>query len=157
MPSTHKRVIVRKFSRDTLSGYLAPSAFVSDGKLELLNTSGNLVLVDLKEIKAIFFVRDFSEAEFTRKTFTSRPRTEGLWIRASFKDNDVLEGIMANDLTMVGPDGFLLNPPDTRGNVQRIFVPKTALTSFSVLAVIGGPQTRRRAKVEEGQPELFAE
>jgi hypothetical protein len=158
MPSTHKRVIVRKFSRDTLSGYVAPAVFVSDGKLELLNTAGNLVFVSLDEIKTVLFVRDFSDAEFTRKTFTSRPRTEGLWVRLKFKDNDMLEGLMPNDLNQIGSDGFLLNPPDTRGNVQRIFVPKTAVTQANVLAVIGGSQTRRRpAKAEEGQPELFSE
>jgi hypothetical protein len=159
MASTHKRVIVRKFSRDTLSGYVAPSAsFIANGKLELLNTGGNLVFVDLSDVKSLFFVRDFSDAEFTRKTFTSRPRTEGLWIRLKFKDNDLLEGLMANDLTQLSADGFLLNPPDTRGNVQRIFVPRSALASASVLAVIGGPQTRHRpAKDEAAQPELFNE
>jgi hypothetical protein len=157
MASTHKRVIVRKFSRDTLSGYVAPAAFVSNGKLELLNTGGNLVFVDLLEIKSVYFVRDFTDAEFTRKTFTSRPRTEGLWVRLKFKDTDMLEGLMPNDLTQLAPDGYLINPPDTRGNVQRIYVPRTALESVTVLAVIGGPQTRRRAEKPEAQPELFTE
>jgi hypothetical protein len=70
----------------------------------------------------------------------------------------LLEGLMANDLTQVPADGFLLNPPDTRGNVQRIFVPRSAVVSVNVLAVIGGPQARRRpARPEEGQPELFSE
>ena len=77
-------------------------------------------------------------------------------MRLKFKDNDLLEGLMPNDLTQITSDGYLLNPPDTRGNVQRIFVPRTALQSLNVLAVIGGPQTRRRpAKNEEAQPELF--
>ena len=158
MASTHKRVVVRKFGRDSLSGYVAPTAFVSNGKLELLNTGGNLVFVELAEIKCVYFVREFSDSEFTRKTFTSRPRTEGLWMRLKFKDNDLLEGLMPNDLTQVNAEGFLLNPPDTRGNVQRIFVPRSAVVSANVLAVIGSPQARRRApKVEEGQPELFTE
>lgn len=158
MASTHKRVVVRKFGRDSLSGYVAPTAFVSNGKLELLNTGGNLVFVELADIKSVYFVREFSDSEFTRKTFTSRPRTEGLWMRLKFKDNDLLEGLMPNDLTQVGTDGFLLNPPDTRGNVQRIFVPRSAVVSANVLAVIGSPQARRRpAKTEEGQPELFSE
>jgi hypothetical protein len=158
MASTHKRVVVRKFGRDSLSGYVAPTAFVSNGKLELLNTGGNLVFVELADIKSVYFVREFSDSEFTRKTFTSRPRTEGLWMRLKFKDNDLLEGLMPNDLTQVGADGFLLNPPDTRGNVQRIFVPRSAVVSANVLAVIGSPQARRRpANTEEGQPELFTE
>jgi len=158
MASTHKRVVVRKFGRDSLSGYVAPTAFVSNGKLELLNTGGNLVFVELADIKSVYFVREFSDSEFTRKTFTSRPRTEGLWMRLKFKDNDLLEGLMPNDLTQVSADGFLLNPPDTRGNVQRIFVPRSAVISVNVLAVIGSPQAHRRpAKTEEGQPELFTE
>ena len=42
MPSTHKKVIVRKTDRDTVNGYVSPSRFVHDGKLELLNTTGQL-------------------------------------------------------------------------------------------------------------------
>jgi hypothetical protein len=151
-------VVVRKFGRDSLSGYVAPTAFVANGKLELLNTGGNLVFVDLADVKCVYFVREFSDSEFTRKTFTSRPRTEGLWMRLKFKDNDLVEGIMPNDLTQVSAEGFLLNPPDTRGNVQRIFVPRPAISSATVLAVIGGPQTRRKATPDQAaQPELFSE
>jgi len=141
MPSTHKKVVVRKMRRDTISGYVSPATFVSEGKLELLNTSGNLVKIDLAEIKCVYFVRDFNDVEsLSRKTFTTRPRTEGLWVRLKYKDNDMVEGLMPNDLTQISPDGFLLNPPDTRANTQRIFVPRSALTSLTVLAVIGGMQ-----------------
>jgi hypothetical protein len=154
MPSTHKKVIVKKLGRDTLSGYVSPAEFIVDGKLELLNTSGNLVRIELAEIKGVYFVRDFAEPDtFSRKTFTTRPRTEGLWVRLRFKDNDMLEGLMANDLTQVSPDGFLITPPDTRSNTQRIFVPKTALQALTVLAVIGGMQGRRRAASEQEQQE----
>jgi hypothetical protein len=159
MPSTHKKVVVKKLSRDTMSGYVSPTTFVSEGKLELLNTSGNLVFVDLKEIKCVYFVREFGEPDsIARKTFTTRPRTEGLWVRLKFKDNDVVEGIMPNDLTQLPVEGYLLNPPDTRGNTQRMFVPRTALTQLTVLSVIGGLQGRRRpAKDEMAQPQLFQE
>ena len=34
MPSTHKKVIVRKMDRDTVSGYVSPAQFVHEGKLE---------------------------------------------------------------------------------------------------------------------------
>ena len=74
------------------------------------------------------------------------------------KDNDMVEGLMPNDLTQIAPEGFLLNPPDTRGNTQRIFVPRSALASLNVLAVIGGMQGRRRpVKEEAGQETLFSE
>ena len=42
MATTHKKVIVRKMDRDTVNGYVG-AAFISDGKIELLNTAGNVV------------------------------------------------------------------------------------------------------------------
>jgi hypothetical protein len=158
MPSTHKKVIVRKMGRDSLSGYVAPANFIVEGQLELLNPAGKVMLIDLKEIKSVDFVRDFSDfAANTRKTFTTRPRTDGLWVRLKFTDNDVLEGIMANDLTELAPEGYLITPPDTRGNTQRIFVPKSALEELSVLAVIGRAAAQKKRAEDARQPELFTE
>jgi len=159
MPSTHKKVIVRKLDRDAVQGYLAPASFVTEGKLELLNTAGKMVLIDLSDIKGVYFVREFNDAEgLSRKTFAGRPRSEGLWERLKFRDNDLLEGMMPNDLSQLVAEGFFINPPDTRGNTQRIFVPKIALESLTVLAVIGGPQSRRKARpAPEGQVPMFAE
>lgn len=150
MPSTHKKVIVRKHDRDSISGYVAPANFVVDGKLELLNTSGNVVAIDLSVIKAVYFVREFSDTELmVRKTFTTRPRTEGLWVRMKFKDSEMIEGILPNDLTQNPNEGFLMNPPDLRSNTQRVFVPREALSSLVVIAVIGAANRRRRG----GQPD----
>lgn len=160
MPSTHKKVIVRKMDRDSIHGYVAP-AFLVDGKIELLNTAGKVVMVDLQEVKGVYFVRDFAENEsFARKTFATRPRTEGLWIRLRFKDGEVVEGMMPNDLSQLTPEGFLFSPPDTRSNTQRIFVPRGALAELTVLAVIGGAQGRRRkpaAPPDTRQVPMFTE
>ena len=158
MPSTHKKVVVRKQDRDTVNGFVGPN-FISDGKLELLNPAGNLVAIELSDIKGVYFVRDWSEGEgLPRKTFTTRPRTEGLWVRLVFRDNDTMEGMMPNDLTQILSEGFLVNPPDTRSNVQRVFVPRTALLSLTVLAVIGGPAARRRRpEAPEQQVPMFSE
>jgi hypothetical protein len=156
MPSTHKKVIVRKADRDSVSGYVSPANFVVDGKLELLNTSGNVVAVDLRDIKAVYFVREFSDSEvMSRKTFTTRPRTEGLWVRLKFKDNEVIEGIMPNDLHQNPAEGFLINPPDLRSNTQRVFVPRASLTSVTVIAVIGAARRRRKGPPDTRQVTLF--
>jgi len=159
MPSTHKKVVVRKMDRDSINGHVAPANFVREGKLELLNTSGNVVAIDLKDIKAVYFVREFSDSEaLSRKTFTSRPRTEGLWIRLKFKDNEVLEGMMPNDLSLTTAEGFLINPPDLRSNIQRIFVPRSALESLTVLAVIGATHRRRKGTpTDTRQVPMFGE
>ena len=158
MPSTHKKVIVRKRGRDSVSGYVSPTNFLAEGKLEMLNPAGKVITIDLKEIKSVDFVRDFNEtAAAARKTFTTRPRTEGLWVRLKFTDNDILEGMMPNDLVQVNPEGYLITPPDTRGNVQRVFVPKSALEEMCVLGVIGRPEARRKPAADLGQEPLFTE
>jgi len=159
MPSTHKKVIVRKMDRDSINGFVAPANFIQEGKLELLNTSGNVVTIDLRDIKGVYFVREFGEIDTSnRKTFTTRPRTEGLWVRLKFKDNEVIEAMMPNDLTQSSPEGFLVNPPDMRSNTQRIFVPRTALESMTVLSVIGAARRRRRGLEEDlRQVPMFGE
>jgi hypothetical protein len=144
--------------RDSLSGYVSPANFVIEGKLELLNPAGKVVLIDLAEIKSVDFVRDFTDtATASRKTFTTRPRSEGLWVRLRFVDNDVVEGLMANDLTQVIPEGYLITPPDTRGNTQRIFVPRHSLHELNVLAVIGRPESHKKTAEDIRQEKLFVE
>ncbi len=157
MPSTHKKVIVRKMDRDSVSGYVSPTQFIQEGKLELLNTAGTVVSMELREIKGVYFVREFGDSEsLTRKTFTSRPRSEGLWVRLRFKDSEVLEGLMPADLTQSPPEGYLVSPPDQRSNTQRIFVPRAALESLTVLAVIGAGKRQRRPQ-DQRQVTLFEE
>lgn len=158
MPSTRKKVIVRKQGRDSVSGYVAPANFIVEGKLELLNTSGKVIYIDLEEIKTVDFVRDFADSGGpSRKTFTTRPRTEGLWVRLKFTDNDVIEGMLPNDLRQLTSEGFLITPPDTRANIQRLFVPRSALTEVSVLAVIGQAQARKKREADQRQAPLFSE
>ena len=159
MPSTHKKVIVRKLDRDSVAGFVAPQ-FVHDGKVEMLNTAGNVVSIPLADIKGVYFVRDFTDSDaLSRKTFTTRPRTAGLWVRLKFRDNEIIEGMMPNDLTQMPAEGVYVNPPDTRSNTQRIFVPRSALAELSVLAVIGAAARKRPASVvaDERQVAMFNE
>jgi hypothetical protein len=149
MATTHKKVIVRKMDRDSVNGYVT-AAFVSEGKLELMNTAGNVVTLDLHDVKGVYFVREFGDTEtLTRKTFTSRPRTEGLWVRLRFRDNEVIEGMMPNDLLQDGAEGFSIIPPDPQSNTQRIFVPRSALAEMTVIGVIGEKSGRRGRRPED--------
>ncbi len=142
-----------------MNGYVASSNFIVDGKLEMLNTAGNVVGIDLKDIKGVYFVREFGETDLlARKTFTTRPRAAGLWVRLRFKDNEIMEGTMPIDLTQSPAEGYLINPPDLRSNTQRIFVPRTALASFTVLAVVGAQKRKRRPLAGDvRQEQLFEE
>ena len=66
---------------------------------------------------------------------------------------------MSNELAKAAAEGFLVNPPDARGNTQRIFVPRSAIAELTVLAVIGGPQRRRKPAEkpaeEQRQAQMF--
>ena len=76
-------------------------------------------------------------------------------MRLRFKDSEVLEGLMPADLTQTMAEGFLVNPPDQRSNTQRIFVPRTALESLTVLSVIGGTRRQRRGAQDQRQVTMF--
>ena len=159
MPVSRKKVIVRKLSRDWLAGYLPPSAFVVQEQAEMLDLSGKLVSVPMAEVKWICFVRDFQSGDanqperLLRKTFVTRPRSQGLWVRLRLKDNDVIEGLAPNDLSLLEGEGIFLVPPDTRSNTQRIFLPRQAVAELDILAVI--KTGARRGPAEAVQEDLF--
>jgi hypothetical protein len=159
MPVSRKKVIVRKLSRDWLSGYLPPAAFIVKEQAEILDLAGKLVSVQMADVKWICFVRDFQSGDanqperLLRKTFVSRPRSQGLWIRATLKDNDQIEGLAQNDLTLLESEGLFLIPPDVRSNTQRIFLPRQAVSELEILAVIRAGIKQRPG--ESTQESLF--
>ena len=92
-----------------------------------------------------------------QKKFTVRPRAAGLWLRMTLNDGDELEGIAANDRSLISGAGLLVTPPDTRSNTQRIYVPRQAIQTLEVVGLIGaaGRKCRPEAESSGGQPELF--
>ena len=83
-----------------------------------------------------------------RKTFLSRPKLDGLWVRLRFRDDDALEGIVSNNLLDLLDTGVQLTPPDLHGNVLRMFIPRSALAEMKVLGVVG--VARRTARATRG-------
>ena len=145
--STTKKVLVRRFEREALRGYVNPVSFLQPEGLELLSENGNVALIPYNELKSIAFVRDFDgPAEPERRIFQTRPKMAGLWVSLRFRDGETLEGIMPNNLLQVENQGFSIIPPDSYGNQQRVFAPRTALAEVEVLGVIGSPLARRKPK-----------
>jgi uncharacterized protein DUF6982 len=163
MSSSRKKIIARKFSRDWIAGYLTTTDFARHGTVEILGMDGKVLSIQIQELKWLCLVRDFNSGELNnperllRKTFSGRPRGEGLWLRLQLKDGDTLEGLAENNLSILDPEGFFLTPPDTRGNTQRIWLPRTALTELEIVAVIGGAVKKKPAATskEEQQESLF--
>ncbi|HVT98323.1 MAG TPA: hypothetical protein VHE33_12525, partial [Acidobacteriaceae bacterium] len=139
MSSTRKKAIFRKFSRDWVAGYLPATSFVREGHIEMLDLDGKVIALAAHDVKWICYVRDFNSGELNnperlvRKTFAGRPRGDGLFVRARLKDGDLIEGLAANDVTLVGSEGVFLTPPDLRSNTQRLFIPRTSIEELEVV------------------------
>jgi hypothetical protein len=145
--STRKRVVIRKLDKGLVKGFLDPKGYLTPD-LEVLDREGRLIHVPMVGVKGVFFVRDFegNPERPERKIFRSRPRLAGLWVRMTFKDTEVLEALLANDLLDVDPLGFLVTPPDVYSNNLRIFIPRTALTRMEVLGVITDGVVKRMSQ-----------
>ncbi len=158
--STTKKVLIRRFEREPLVGFVNPQVYLRATGMEILTPGGAVTLVPYEEIKTVSFVKDFDGAdqEPERKVFNTRPKTDGLWVRMTFRDDEVMEGILANNLLQLDPYGFTIVPPDPYSNNQRIFLPRTALKELQVLGVVGSPLKRRKPKPEaKEQIGLFEE
>ena len=146
--SANKKVEVVRFDRATLSGFVQVPEGLTGDRVELLTPEGSLIRIPFPETKVVCFVRDFdSNANWIRnRVFVTRPKTAGLWVRMRFLDGDCLEGIVANNLMLVEKSGFSAIPPDPTFQLQRVFVPREALSSVEVLGVVGSSARRRPAK-----------
>jgi len=156
--STNKKVLVSRFDRDVLAGFVNPQSYLMAEGLELLTQTGAVAVISYHEIKLVCFVRDFQQGEPERemRLFTSRPKMEGLWIRMRFRDGDVMDGMLANNLLLLDTYGFSVIPPDPGFQNQKVFVPRAALTGVQVLGVVGTPLRLRKPKpVPKEQIELF--
>ena len=146
--STNKKVLVLRFDRETLPGFVSPQTWLQAEGLELLSTGGSVATIPYTEVRFVCFVRDFDQGEPRRelRTFTSRPKTTGLWLRLHFRDGEIMDGIMSNNLLQVEPQGFSFIPPDPGYQNQKVFVPRAALSTIQVLGVVGSPLNRRKGK-----------
>lgn len=156
--STHKKVIVELLEKKLLRGYLNPARLPQAEVVDVLTPDGEHEEVPLAKVRAIYFVQDLAEdIEMDRKSFLSRPKAHGLWVRLRFRDGESLEGVIPNDLLGFWDNGLQMTPPDFNSNTDRIFVPRSALTELTVLGVVGIARRKPAAVAEVTQPRLFNE
>ena len=152
--STYKKVVVRRLDQGLIKGFVDSTSYLGPNGIEMLDREGRAVVIPLPEIKGVFFVREFdgNPQRSERKLFQSRPRMAGLWVQMTFKDNEVLEGLLPSDLVEHSPEGFLVTPADLYSNNLKIFIPRTALSKVNVLGVIPDGRLRRLSQRGSGLP-----
>jgi hypothetical protein len=156
--STHKKVVVELLDRKSYRGFLNPARLGEGETIDLLTPDGEHEEIPRAKVRAIYFVSDLDE-EFVpeRKTFLSRPKLDGLWVKLRFKDNETLEGVIPNDLLGFLDNGLQLTPPDFNSNADRIYVPRGAIAELTVLGVVGVARRKPAAGAAVVQPRLFNE
>ena len=154
--STSKRVLAVRFDRDSLAGFIDPASFLQPAGIELMSPEGSLLTVPYGDLKALCFVRDFESFPGWKpnRVFAARPKTEGLWVRFHFRDDDTVDGVLPNSLLISDTFGFTIAPPDPSFQSQRVFIPRAALADAKVLGVVGTPIHQAR-KAKPGQLEMF--
>jgi hypothetical protein len=154
--STAKKVVVRRFDRETLTGFVNPFSYLQPEGLELLRQDGSLAVLPYGEIRSVAFVKDFDGEPEPSRVFLNRPKLEGLWVRMVFRDSEVMDGILPNNLLSWEAAGLTVTPPEPDSNNQKVFVPREALRSVQVLGVVGSPLRVKRKKAPAvDQPTLF--
>ncbi|HSW51242.1 MAG TPA: hypothetical protein VLH09_13750 [Bryobacteraceae bacterium] len=150
--------MIRRFDREPVTGFVNPRTYLLPEGVEVMTQGGSVSVLPYAEIKLVCFVRDFSNsaAEAGSRIFQARPKTEGLWVRMRFLDDDQMDGLLVNNLLQLERYGFSVVPPNPSASNQRLFVPKTALREFLVLAVVGSPlHPGRRKPPSKDQIEMF--
>ena len=148
---------MRRFDRENLTGFVNSLSYLQPHNLELLTPEGSLILLPYEDVKSVCFVKDFEAEAESRRVFLTRPKLEGLWVRMLFRDGEVLDGILPNNLLAWEFAGFTVTPPEPDANNQRVFVPRAALKSIQVLGVVGSPLRvkKKKAAPTTDQPTLF--
>jgi hypothetical protein len=143
MPEQNKIVI--KLPEGAVKGYLVEES------LQHLHTSldepqsvvvklagtGDEREISLKEAKGIFFVKDFdgNMDHADLRFHDSTAPFEYLWVRMTFLDGEVLEGMIRNACNFLMAPGIWVTPTDPTGNNVLIYASKSHLRHFEVLGL----------------------
>lgn len=121
--------LLKGYSRDFYPNKPHFHLFSADAGL-----SGKAVEVQISDLKAVFFVRDFAGAPSynERKEFAEGERPPGRKVEVTFKDGEVLVG------STLGYDphrqGFFFIPADPKSNNLKVFAVATAVTKVHFLS-----------------------
>ena len=90
-------------------------------------------LVQVKDLKAIFFVKDFTgRPDYTPKNdFEGEKAPPGRKIKVTFADGEVIVGTTQG--YQPGRPGFFMIPADQAANIERCYVVSAATTEITLL------------------------
>jgi len=122
------KVVVRLKDKTLLKGEISNfSQYLDLIEVKLLN--GDVEIVDIDNIKAMFFVKSF----LGNKEYKYKYEDNLLWvgdkITLTFNDGEKMVGYTQH-LDFIGKKGFLITPADVNGNNKHVFASKSAIGSM---------------------------
>lgn len=129
-----RKVVLRGRDGSTTSGFAYPVELKD--KVKFIGREGKQSEIALGELKAVFFVRDFrGDPEYRPISFLGKsPIADMLWVRIQFQDGEVLEGKVHNAIELLTEPGFYVWPSDSDSNNESVFIVKSAIRAFTILA-----------------------
>ena len=136
-----KKVIVRLIDGRLIKGYLEDFS-PTDDAVAIVEQSTQRMTVNVRDLKAIFFVRTFTgdKGHREKKAFTRKPRG-GKRVFLRFKDGETMMGYSEGDipwqrgffLESKKGNGFFVQPVDEESNNIKVFVVASALDDVAVV------------------------
>jgi hypothetical protein len=143
MPEQSKIVIklpegvVKGFlTEDSLRTLHAPSSHPESVMVQLAE-NGIEQEIRLRDAKGIFFVKDFNGRidHADLRFHDGASPAEWLWVRLTFLDGEILEGMIKNSCMFVVSEGIWVTPTDPTGNNLLIYATKSHLRHFEILGL----------------------
>lgn len=124
------KVVVRYKDGTIMKGNTS-DFFPNKVRFHLSPIKGNIKEIDVEDLKAVFFVKDFKGNLDHHKKYNDELHGAGRKIKVDFSDGESIIGYALG----YSPDrqGFFMTPADLAGNNDRIFVVKSATKSIEII------------------------
>jgi hypothetical protein len=126
-----KNKVVARFRNGSILKGNTSDFLPNKNQFHLETENGDILTVDVDQLKAIFFVKDFTGNKDHVESYADQISGCGRKIRVKFSDGELIVGYT----TGYSPDrqGFYITPAEAKSNNERIFVVKSASEKIEFL------------------------
>jgi hypothetical protein len=124
------RVVIRLKDRSIMKGRTT-DFYVDKSVFHVKLLSGELVRVNLEDLKAAFLVKTFQGNKSYKCSYRDILPWGGHRIKVEFNDGEVIIGYTPHHIN--GHKGFFITPADSVGNNKEVFVVKSATKEITYL------------------------
>jgi len=143
-------MVVIQFGGRIVKGFTNRSLWPTESDPGAAFTSAPLVFqgestireIPLDGVKAAFFVKTFEGKSHDDLRFHDHlAPVDCLWVRVTFEDGEIIEGLIRNNSNYVLQQAFFMSPIDPEGNNSLVYVLKAKLKNIEVLGLRAAPRS----------------